>query len=84
MSRVSADWFNGIGLCLNMLGTLLWFFYGVPASRPLEDVGKSYYVMEGEPDQAELGKARRIAQRSRAGLVLLFLGFTLQLIAVVK
>lgn len=75
-------WLNGAGLVCNMLGVVAIYRFGVPYYRPLADAGKSMLLLE-QDDSAEQSRAGVAVWLSRGGLALLFVGFALQLIAVV-
>jgi hypothetical protein len=75
------EWLNGAGLVCNLLGVLAIFRFGVPYFRPVADAGKSFLLLEAD-DPAERSRVTLAASLSRAGLLLLLLGFALQLTAV--
>ena len=75
------EWLNGAGLVCNMLGVVAIFRFGVPYYRPLADAGKSMLLLE-QDDPVDKGRASRAAWLSCGGLVLLFVGFALQFVAV--
>jgi hypothetical protein len=68
---------GSIGLALSFTGTMILFFFGLPPR--VRESGARYLLLEGE-DQAEIKKGRRYRNISRLGLVLLALGFLLQLL----
>ncbi|MGA2110608.1 MAG: hypothetical protein ABSG98_00490 [Anaerolineales bacterium] len=81
--------FNTIGLLLNMIGVGLLFFYGPPQPSLEEGVGLSLQdatvldngktVAQHDKEVRELRNQHQVL--SRLALILIFLGFALQLIA---
>lgn len=69
---------NSLGLVLDILGVVLLFKFGLPAS--ISRTGTSFLALEGE-DKAERAKAQRYDFWARVGLALLIVGFLLQLIS---
>jgi hypothetical protein len=69
---------NSVGLSVSILGTVLVFFFGIPPK--IDRQGHSYLLLE-QDDESEKAKARRYDSWSRTGLVLLILGFALQLVS---
>jgi hypothetical protein len=69
---------NGLGLLLNMFGTVLWFFYGLATYT---DTSGNTYLMLEQPDPMEAAAAKRSKRISQFGLLLLFLGFLAQFVA---
>jgi hypothetical protein len=89
-SLMIADLLNALGLLSNIIGVLIVFFYAFPQPSfdggfglGLEDgtrLADGRTVAEHKADQVRL----RVRYRnfSRLGLILLWIGFTLQLISV--
>jgi hypothetical protein len=74
------EWFNVSGLVLNIVGTGLLLRFGLPPD--VSPNGNVYLVAE-QPDQAEVRKGARYKRYGRAGMVLLLVGFILQLLGAV-
>lgn len=69
-------WFNTIGLILGMGGVVIIFFY-----RPPQPVFHSYLALQNQnPSLEELKEIHNIW--SRIGLLMIGIGFLIQLIAV--
>ena len=62
-----------IGLALDIAGVVLLFFYGVPSKT-----GLAPFFVGNEDSLKEFGRAR---SRSRLGLLLLIVGFLLQIVS---
>jgi hypothetical protein len=77
---VAADWLNGIGLTLNMLGVVMIFVFGVPAYRPIADAGKSFLLLTQHDPEGER-RTKRAKWLSMVGLGLLGAGFAVQFAA---
>lgn len=73
-------WLNGIGLTCGLVAALLMYRYGVPRYPHWSLAGRSVLLLE-QDDHAELAAVYRAERLSRAGVVLLAVGFLLQLIA---
>ena len=80
-----------IGLCLGMLGVILIFIWGPPQpnlkpgvsimvedSNPVNDTGKTV----AEFNQEVIAKKATHKCMSRIGLIMIFVGFTCQLISI--
>lgn len=75
---------NTAGLILNIVGTLLIWWFGVPASLGRDGRIKIMDVWGGEASEPMKDTARKVAcgrRLSNLGMLLLFLGFVLQLVA---
>jgi hypothetical protein len=70
-------WLNSIGLVLDIVGAIILFKYGLP-----ENINRKGEVglVTGETDAEEVAKAELYDRWGRVGLILLILGFALQLI----
>jgi len=66
-----------IGLSLSLAGAVLIFFFGLPPR--IRESGRLYLALEQE-DESEIKKGRIYRKISRLGLILLALGFLLQLL----
>jgi len=66
-----------IGLASSFAGAIILFFFGLPPR--VRESGARYLLLEGE-DKDEIKKGRRYRKISRLGLILLALGFLLQLL----
>jgi hypothetical protein len=66
-----------IGLASSFAGAIILFFFGLPPR--VRESGARYLSLEGE-DKDEIKKGRRYRKISRLGLILLALGFLLQLL----
>jgi len=73
-----SDAINSLGLILDILGVLLLWRFGLPPR--VNRGGASYLMLEGI-DQDELKREARYDFRSRMGLLLVGLGFALQLVS---
>lgn len=69
---------NDFGLFLDIIGALLVFKFGLPASIDRE--GYTHIITE-QVNEAEINKARLYDRWGRFGLFLLVVGFALQLIS---
>jgi hypothetical protein len=65
------------GLILSFVGAIIIFTFGLPPN--VRESGKCYLLLEQE-DKHEIKKGRRYRKISRLGLILLALGFLLQLL----
>ena len=75
-----SDWLTGIGLAINMAGTIAVYFFGFP--QP--DFRGEAITLVSSPSEEELEQARaRRRRQSYIGVALLFVGFTLQLVGLV-
>jgi hypothetical protein len=79
---VSVDWLNGAGLVCNIIGVVAIFFFGVPRYPNAGEAGHVHFILEQE-DADERKQVRRAVSLSRAGLVVLGVGFALQLAALI-
>lgn len=68
---------DAVGLALNFAGAMLVFFFGLPPR--VRESGARYLLLEGE-DKEEIEKGQRYRKISRLGLILLAVGFLLQLL----
>jgi hypothetical protein len=66
-----------IGLALSFTGTIILFFFGLPPK--VRESGARYLLLEGE-DKHEIEKGRKYRRISRLGLILLAVGFLMQLL----
>ena len=66
-----------IGLALSFAGAITIFFFGLPPN--VRESGRRYLALEQE-DEGEIKKGRRCRKISRFGLILLAVGFLLQLL----
>lgn len=69
---------NSIGLVLDIFGALLLIKYGIPPKIDRE--GNIYFIAEGV-DEAEIQKARNYDRWSTFAILLIVLGFALQLLS---
>lgn len=67
---------NSSGLCLDILGALLLFRFGLPAK--IDRDGHRYLIMEGE-DASEKAQANLYDRIGAVAVLLLIAGFALQL-----
>ena len=67
---------NSIGLVLGMIGVVLLFFYGI---SPMIDSDGTVFLAAEQEDENEKKKAKKYNCFSRLGLILIFIGFILQL-----
>ena len=74
MGELAAQ-FNIFGLCLDIIGAVLIFRFGLPEALSRE--GHRFLLLEGE-DKAEAEKARLYDFWGRVGLCLLIGGFATQ------
>ncbi len=70
---------TGIGLTLNIIGTLLIWKFGLP--EPISRTGAIHLILE-QTDQGEIKRAKRYDRFSLLGVILLALGFLLQLFGI--
>lgn len=68
---------TAIGLTLNIIGTLLIWKFGLPA--PISRTGDVHLILE-HSDQNEVKQAKTYDRLSLFGVLLLLLGFLLQLV----
>ena len=73
-----SDIVNSIGLIFDILGAIVLFKFGLPASINRE--GNSVLLLEGT-DERMRAKADRYDQFGRLGLGALITGFTVQLVS---
>ena len=69
---------NDLGLIIDIAGALLLFKYGLPAD--IDRNGHTYRITS-EIDHDEVRKGQLYDRRGKAGLVMLVIGFALQLIS---
>ncbi len=69
---------NSIGLVFDIMGALLLWKYGLP--EPISREGHVHLVLE-QVDEDEKAKAKKYDRWSYGGLILLILGFGLQLVS---
>lgn len=67
---------NSIGLVLGMIGVGLVFFYGI---SPMIDSDGAVFMIAEHEDENEKKRAKKYNCLSRLGLILIFIGFVLQL-----
>ena len=79
---MSADWLNGAGLVCNILGVVAIFIYGVPRNPSRDEAGHDHFIGE-QVNVDEQTQVQRAEWVSYAGLVVLGVGFALQLIALI-
>jgi hypothetical protein len=77
-----AEWLTGIGLALGFAGAMVLFFFNVPRYPTKEQAGKSALLRE-EDDLDEERRFMWADRTSKAGAVLLAVGFALQLLGLV-
>lgn len=68
---------NTVGLIANMAGVVVAFFYGFP--QPSHEEAVFLVTAEATPDITK--RKKRYSILSQAGLLLMFVGFALQLVA---
>jgi hypothetical protein len=68
---------NIIGLFLDIIGVLLIYFFGLPSNFNKGDVR----ITEGEISSIDKLKNKRIIKKSRIGIILIAIGFSLQFIS---
>ena len=73
-----SDVINSVGLALDIGGVILLFIYGLP--EPISETGAVHLIVE-TPSKEEADKWKRYKKKSYLGLVLLVLGFSLQLVS---
>ena len=73
-----ANWINALGLTLDIAGVILLFRFGLP---PAVDRSGAVHLIAEEADEAEVAKGRRYDFWGRVGLVLILVGFLLQLVS---
>lgn len=69
---------SSLGLLLNISGTLLLLFFGLP---PRVDPEGHILLRITQVDEKEIAKAKLYKRWSRLGLLLLIAGFVLQIIS---
>lgn len=72
------DIITAIGVALATLGTVLIFYFAVPAR--VRRRGASYFTLE-ETDENDLARERRDECIGKAGLAVLLIGSSLQILA---
>ena len=70
---------GSLGLFLDIIGAMLLFFFGLP---PKIDRDGSINIITEQIDEGEKKKAEKYDLIGRSGLILLILGFALQLLAI--
>jgi len=73
----TSELFSTVGLLLDMIGVGLIFFFGI--SSVFELSGHQMIVTK-EQNNLEVKKEARFKRYSRIGLILIFLGFSFQII----
>ena len=66
-----------IGLALSFAGAIIIFIFGLP---PRVSESGATYLITGRVDEGEVKKAKKYKMVSRVGLILLAVGFLLQLL----
>ncbi len=69
---------NSLGLIIDIIGVILIFCYGI---SPMLDVNGSVYFVSEQVDEDEKKKAMKYKSLSRLGLMMVIVGFILQLIS---
>jgi len=69
---------NSIGLVLDIVGAIILFKYGIP--EKIDKDGNVHLLLE-DVDEDEIKKAKKYKLYSRIGIMLLIIGFSLQLIS---
>jgi len=69
---------NSIGLILDIIGVVLIFFFGIP--RKIDSSGYIFLAVE-EEDEKEKKSGKLYNILSHLGLILVFIGFALQLLS---
>lgn len=72
---ISSSEISAFGLCLDIIGVLLLWRFGLPPD--VRRSGHSYLVLEGE-DENEKKKAKLYDKISHAAILLIVIGFALQ------
>ncbi len=75
---VASNVLNIIGLSLNIIGVIILFFYGIP---PKIDTGGYHVITTCEKDKKELKEISLYKIISSIGIILIFLGFVMQLLS---
>ncbi len=75
---MSSTFYNSIGLLLDIIGGILLYFFGI--SPRIDRDGAIYIVTEGK-DESEILKAKKYDRLSKIALILIIIGFGLQLIS---
>jgi hypothetical protein len=73
---IPATGVNSAGLVCDIVGVVIVWYYGLPSE--VSRSGANYLLLE-QPNDAEKALARHYDRLSRVGLILLILGFVLQL-----
>ena len=72
---------NLVGLFLNLVGTMLIWYFGLPPS--VDRRGRTSLITH-EVDLREIGRAKRMDLFSKIGMGSIVLGFALQVVAAVR
>jgi len=73
-----SNFLNSLGLFLDLFGVVLIYLFGI---SPRLDIEGQSYRTTGEIDYYEKSKAKKYRNLSHCGLLILFVGFLLQLIS---
>lgn len=77
ISAISANLVSSFGLVLDIVGAVLIYLYGLPEN--ISRTGVVSITLE-QVDENEIIKAKKYDLKSRIGIILLILGFFLQLV----
>jgi len=69
---------NSLGLLMGIVGTFLLYKFGLP--EHIDRNGHIHLILE-QDDELERAKAKKYDNLSRLALILLFMGFSFQLIS---
>ena len=73
---VTSNLMNSIGLIIDIIGVILIFLYGI---SPMLDVKGTVFLVAEQEDEVEKKKAKKFQCISRFGLIMVIVGFFLQL-----
>ncbi|MDX2253199.1 MAG: hypothetical protein NW202_13015 [Nitrospira sp.] len=73
-----ASWVNSLGLVFDIIGAVLLWRYGLPEA--VSRTGAIALILE-QDDKAEAAKTKRYDLLSSCGMILLVVGFVLQLLS---
>lgn len=77
-TNLTSSFINDFGLILDIIGASLLFKFGLPAS--IDRKGHVHIITE-QLDDAEIKKGKHYDRLGRLGLILLVVGFVLQLVS---